>query len=100
MDMQMPEMDGVEATRLIRSNGEIHQPYILALTANAMSEDRERCLAVGMNDFLAKQIKLNELARCLELGVQQHLDSEPQAGTAAGQRLAAISQRAVETGLQ
>ena len=61
MDMQMPVMDGLEATRLIRSCTEQVQPLILAMTANAAREDRERCLAIGMDDFLSKPIKLDQL---------------------------------------
>ncbi|MBC7902595.1 MAG: response regulator [Gemmatimonadaceae bacterium] len=65
MDMQMPEMDGLEATKRIR-NEQMHQPVIIALTANAMQGDREICLAAGMNDYLAKPIKLEELVGMLE----------------------------------
>ena len=57
MDLQMPEMDGFEATRVIRSNKSIVQPPIIAMTANAMAGDRERCLAAGMDDHVAKPIE-------------------------------------------
>ncbi|RYU86496.1 hybrid sensor histidine kinase/response regulator [Mucilaginibacter terrigena] len=60
MDVQMPEMDGLEATRFIRQNME-HQPAIIAMTANAMIEDKEECLAAGMNGYLSKPLKLQEL---------------------------------------
>jgi signal transduction histidine kinase/ligand-binding sensor domain-containing protein/DNA-binding response OmpR family regulator len=60
MDVQMPEMDGLEATRFIRQNME-HQPAIIAMTANAMIEDREECLNAGMNGYLSKPLKLQEL---------------------------------------
>jgi signal transduction histidine kinase/CheY-like chemotaxis protein len=60
MDVQMPEMDGLEATRFIRQNME-HQPAIIAMTANAMVEDKEECLAAGMTGYLSKPLKLQEL---------------------------------------
>jgi CheY-like chemotaxis protein len=62
MDVNMPEMDGLEATQIIRT---MPQPQgnipIVALTAAAMSEDRERCLLAGMNSFITKPFKLQEL---------------------------------------
>ena len=61
MDMQMPVMDGLEATQHIRGMPNRTTLPILAMTANAFAEDRARCLAAGMNDFIAKPISPNQL---------------------------------------
>jgi signal transduction histidine kinase/DNA-binding response OmpR family regulator len=67
MDVQMPEMDGIEATQHIRREWpEDQQPWIIALTANAMQEDRDDCLTAGMNDYLAKPVQLTALQAVLE----------------------------------
>jgi signal transduction histidine kinase/ligand-binding sensor domain-containing protein/CheY-like chemotaxis protein len=65
MDVQMPEMDGLEATNLIRQQRH-RQPVIIALTANAMQGDREQCLAAGMDDYICKPVRLDELMQLLE----------------------------------
>ena len=61
MDIQMPEMDGMETTRRLKALGLVHLPPIVAMTAYAMKEDRERFLAAGMDDYLAKPIRAQQL---------------------------------------
>jgi CheY-like chemotaxis protein len=67
MDIQMPEMDGLEATRLIRQELPLsRQPHIIAITAAAMQLDREKCVEAGMDDFVAKPMRLGDLAQALK----------------------------------
>jgi len=66
MDLQMPEMDGLEASRLIRRTVPLdRQPKIIALTANAMQGDREICLDAGMDDYISKPVKLHEIVAAI-----------------------------------
>jgi two-component system sensor histidine kinase/response regulator len=65
MDVQMPEMDGLEASRMIRLCL-TEQPIIVAMTANTMQGDREMCLAAGMDDYISKPVKIEDIADTLE----------------------------------
>jgi CheY-like chemotaxis protein len=66
MDVQMPEMDGLEATRQIRRQWPERPVRIIAMTANAMQGDREATLKAGMDDYISKPIRVEELIRALE----------------------------------
>ena len=82
MDGQMPEMDGIEATRQIRQQipaGE--QPHIIAMTADALQGDREKYLSAGMNDYISKPIRLEDLVRVLMHDVNIHNVRQPAGDT-------------------
>ncbi len=89
MDCQMPELDGYEATRRIRlGTGESRKVPIVALTAHAMKEELERCLEVGMNDYITKPFRKEALQQKLELwlndGKEEEEDDEGSAGAPEG----------------
>ena len=65
MDVEMPEMDGLDAARVISGRGGAGRPWIVAMTASALPGDRERCLAAGMDDYVTKPIRPAELQRAL-----------------------------------
>jgi CheY-like chemotaxis protein/HPt (histidine-containing phosphotransfer) domain-containing protein len=80
MDVHMPEMDGLQATRRIRdatSSVADHRVPIVAMTASATKEDRERCLAAGMDDFMSKPITPDRLADVLSRWVEDEREDEP-----------------------
>lgn len=65
MDMQMPIMDGVTATKIILDEQQNNPPYIVAMTANVLQEDRDRCSAAGMKDFIGKPIAIDDIKRTI-----------------------------------
>jgi CheY-like chemotaxis protein len=65
MDCEMPELDGYETTERIRRNNP-RSIYIIAMTANAMQGDREKCLACGMDDYVSKPVRVDDLAAALD----------------------------------
>jgi two-component system sensor histidine kinase/response regulator len=78
MDCQMPDMDGYETTRRIRARGStFRQPYIIAMTAHAMSGDSEKCLAAGMNDYISKPVQLDAFAAALARGLSKKVETSP-----------------------
>lgn len=83
MDCEMPELDGFETTAMIRQRKDEKSLIpIIAVTAQAMQGDRERCLLAGMNDYLSKPVKQEDFARMLESWLSRH--AEPQTGEKPG----------------
>ncbi len=79
MDMQMPKMDGLEATKVIVNTWAKHErPWIIAMTANAMREDREKCFAVGMQDYITKPVRTAELQAALDRALRKDIQSAQQ----------------------
>ncbi len=77
MDFQMPILDGFEATKSIRSNGcKNKNTTIIAVTANAMSSDRERCIRAGMNGYIRKPIKKDIVFEHMNYWLLKELDSD------------------------
>ncbi len=68
MDIEMPIMDGISAAQAIRAQWQNHRPYIIALTAYAMTGDRDRCLQAGMQDYITKPLRIQALQRALQQG--------------------------------
>ena len=69
MDIQMPVMGGLEAAEQVRKALKVKDaPWIVAVTANAMGGDRERCLAAGMNDYISKPLKVDQVKAAIDRG--------------------------------
>jgi two-component system, sensor histidine kinase and response regulator len=86
MDVQMPEMDGFQATAAIREKekgSDVHLP-VIALTAHAIKGDRERCLAAGMDGYLTKPIRPRELDDVLESYLVRRAEKLAMAGSGRG----------------
>jgi CheY-like chemotaxis protein len=71
MDIQMPQMDGLEAIRYLRNKPQFRKMPIIALTALAMPGDRDRCLAAGANEYISKPISIKTLMRTIDAQLTQ-----------------------------
>jgi len=90
MDLQMPEMDGIEATKRLRIPGTVaNRPRIIAVTANVLQSDRDNCIAAGMDEFISKPMKVEDLAAALSrAGSAVGMAFESQQGLSASQNKA------------
>ena len=77
MDVEMPELDGLETSRRIHEEWRDQRPWIIAMTANALQGDREQCLEAGMDDYLSKPIRTEELAAALARSAPAARDGDP-----------------------
>ncbi len=106
MDLQMPEMDGFQATEKIRSQPVYDRIPIIAMTAHAMTGDKEKCLAMGMNDHLAKPVEPNRLVAMLnqwlghDLAYEDRKLPEPQSDNTIDTKSAALPGFDRETGMK
>ncbi len=98
MDVQMPEMNGYEATEAVRRSG--YRGPIVAVTANAVKGEREKCIAAGMNDFLAKPFKRDDLVPLLDKWVGARLPAEPTPPDSAPQERARDDDAAGDEGFE
>ena len=73
MDLRMPEMNGLEATKVIRERWPERRTKIIAITAFALQGDREKCLDAGMDDYISKPVRMNELEKLLEKHVGSNI---------------------------
>jgi len=93
MDCQMPEMDGLEAVRKIRALEKARSlaPIrIVAMTASVMPGDREKCLRAGMDDYISKPVKIEEIKKLLQCDSPNHLSQNPGGAQTVARPLAAM----------
>jgi two-component system, sensor histidine kinase and response regulator len=83
MDMQMPDLDGLAATRMLRADSQFEQLPIIAMTANTMKADLDACLAAGMNDYVIKPIDRQALLQTLRRWLPGRTDVEVSASASA-----------------
>ena len=76
MDVHMPEIDGLTATQLIRRNCK-YRPWIVAMTANVLPEDRKACFEAGMNDYLSKPFKVKDIVQILLTYMRNNMEGDP-----------------------
>jgi CheY-like chemotaxis protein len=98
MDVQMPELDGLDASRRICERWPDTRPHIIAMTANALPEDRDACFAAGMDDYVAKPIRPDVLAEALRRVRQVARAEVPPAEDADGRLDGAALERLREIG--